>query len=207
MLALITLCVPETYQPVLLRHKAANLRKGTGDERWKAPIEVMQRSIPQTILRSCYRPFLLLALEPMVLNLCLFSAILLGVLYLFFGAFEIVFTENHGFELWQVGLSFTGLLVGQIVAIFTDPLWHKNYLRLIRKKEEEDGELGGSEPEFRLPPAIAGGLLVPIGLFWSVSSILNRKSRVDLGLGLPGLRMPLYIGWVRRNDRNIVMLS
>lgn len=171
MLGLIVLGVPETYHPVLLRHKAAKLRKETGDERWKAPIEIMQRSILQTILRSCYRPFLLLTLEPMVLNLCLFSAILLGVLYLFFGAFEIVFTNNHGFELWQVGLSFTGLLVGQLVAIGTDPLWHNNYLRLLRKKEEEDGESGGSEPEYRLPPAIAGGILVPIGLFWCASSI------------------------------------
>ncbi len=70
MLGLIQLGVPETYHPVLLRHKAVKLRKETGDERWKAPIEIRQRSIPQTILRSCYRPFLLLTLEPMVLNLC-----------------------------------------------------------------------------------------------------------------------------------------
>ena len=166
MLGLITLGVPETYHPVLLRHKAAKLRKETGDGKWKAPIEVMQRSIPQTVLRSCYRPFLLLTLEPMVLNLCLFSAILLGVLYLFFGAFEIVFTNNHGFELWQVGLSFTGLLVGQLAAIATDTFWHNNYLRLVQEKEEKDGEVGGSEPEYRLPPAITGGILVPIGLFW-----------------------------------------
>ena len=102
MLGLIILGVPETYHPVLLRSKAITLRKETGDERWKAPIEVMQRSMLQTILRSCYRPFLLLTLEPMVLNLCLFSALLLGVLYLFFGAFEIVFTNNHGFELYQM---------------------------------------------------------------------------------------------------------
>ena len=177
MLGLVILGVPETYHPVLLRHKAETLRKVTGNEEWKAPIEIMQRSIPQTVLRSCYRPFLLLTLEPMVLNLCLFSAILLGVLYLFFGAFEVVFTTNHGFELWQVGLSFTGLLVGQLVAIATDSLWHKNYLRLVRKKEEKDGESGGSEPEYRLPPAIAGGILVPIGTYnllshsqWQITS-------------------------------------
>lgn len=166
MLGLIILGVPETYHPVLLRHKAAKLRKETGDDKWKAPIEVMQRSIPQTVLRSCYRPFLLLTLEPMVFNLCLFSAILLGVLYLFFGAFEIVFTTNHGFELWQVGLSFTGLFFGELVVSGTDSFWHKNYLRLVQKAEERDGELGGWEPEYRLPPAIAGGIMVPIGLFW-----------------------------------------
>lgn len=166
MLGLITLGVPETYHPVLLRHKAIKLRKESGDDKWKAPIEVMQRSIPQTVLRSCYRPFLLLILEPMVLNLCLFSAILLGVLYLFFGAFEIVFTTNYEFELWQVGLSFTGLLIGELVVLGTDTFWHKNYLSLVQKAEERDGELGGWEPEYRLPPAIAGGIMVPIGLFW-----------------------------------------
>ena len=166
MLALITAFVPETYHPALLRHKAINLRKETGEQRWKAPIEIMQRSITQTIIRSCYRPFLLLILEPMCLNLCIFSALLLGVLYLFFGAFELVFQVNHHFELWQIGLTFTGLLVGQLAAIGTDPLWNNNYLRLIAKREKDTGEIGGSEPEYRLPPAIAGGVFVPIGLFW-----------------------------------------
>ena len=166
MLMLIALFVPETYTPVLLRRKAIQLRKSTGEERWKASIEVMQRSITQTVVRSCYRPFLLLALEPMCLNLCLFSAILLGVLYLFFGAFEVVFQENHHFQLWQVGLAFTGLLVGQLMAISTDPFWHTNYMRLVQDREKNGGQPGGSEPEYRLPPAILGGFLVPIGLFW-----------------------------------------
>jgi multidrug resistance protein len=39
MLASILLFVPETYHPVLLRNKARNMRKETGDERWKAPME------------------------------------------------------------------------------------------------------------------------------------------------------------------------
>ncbi|KAI9877664.1 MAG: hypothetical protein M1830_003183 [Pleopsidium flavum] len=166
MLALITIFVPETYHPVLLRRKAQRLRKETGNEKWQAPIENMDRSILRTVIRSIYRPFQLLTLEPMCLNLCIYSAILLGVLYLFFGAFAIVFERNHGFELWQVGLTFVGLLVGMLVGISTDPLWHKNYVRLVRQREQDGGEPGGAEPEYRLPPAIAGGILVPIGLFW-----------------------------------------
>ena len=166
MLALIAAFVPETYTPVLLRRKAVNLRKSTGEDQWRAPIEAMDRSITQTVIRSCYRPFLLLILEPMCLNLCLYSAILLGVLYLFFGAFVVVFRDNHGFELWQIGLTFTGLLIGQVLAIMTDPFWNKNYLRLVLNREKNGGEAGGSEPEYRLPPAMLGGILVPIGLFW-----------------------------------------
>ena len=195
MLALISGLVPETYHPVLLRQKAIKLRKDTGDNRWKAPIEIMQRSLPQTILRSCYRPFLLLTLEPMCLNLCLFSAILLGVLYLFFGAFEIVFAQNHHFVLWQIGLTFSGLLVGQVIAIMTDPLWHKNYIRLLENREKNGGEPGGSEPEYRLPPAIIGAFIVPIGLFWYVYThdLIHRlqarlrKSRIIVKVSPAGL--------------------
>jgi multidrug resistance protein len=39
--------VPETYHPVLLRNKARKMRKETGDDRWYAPIEKLDRSIAQ----------------------------------------------------------------------------------------------------------------------------------------------------------------
>ena len=162
----IAVLVPETYHPVLLRRKAQMKRKETGDERWKAPIEIMDRSIFWTVTRSLYRPFLLLTLEPMCLNLCLLSSILLGILYLFFGAFQLVLKNVYGFNLWQIGLSFLGLLIGMLTAIASDPIWHYNYLRLLRKKEQETGEPGKSEPEYRLPPSIFGVWLCVIGLFW-----------------------------------------
>lgn len=84
----------------------------------------------------------------MVLNLCLLSAILLGILYLFFGAFPLVFEGNHGFTLSQNGLTFIGILVGMVIGISCDPIWRKNYNRLVNNNG------GVSEPEFRLPPTI-----------------------------------------------------
>lgn len=166
MLLSIVLFVPETYHPVLLKRKAALKRKETGDERWKAPLEKSTKSIATTVAISLYRPFQLLFLEPMCLNLCLFSAILLGILYLFFGSFALVFRTNHDFTLSQIGLTFLGIFVGMVSGILTDPLWHKNYLRLVRNREKATGEKGGSEPEYRLPPSIMGAPLVCIGVFW-----------------------------------------
>nr|UPH69767.1 putative mfs multidrug protein [Neofusicoccum parvum] len=162
---LVLFCVPETYSPVLLRKEAQKMRKETGDDRWHAPIEKMKRSVGGTILRSCYRPFMLLLLEPMVLLLCTFCAVVLGVLYLFFGAFNLVFTNNHNFNHWQVGLSFLGIMVGMVIGILSDPLWKKNYLRLLENHKKRTGE-AGSEPEYRLAPSIVGAPLVVIGLFW-----------------------------------------
>ena len=128
-----------------------------------------QKSIKQALIRSLYVPFQLLFLDMMVLVLCLYSAIILGILYLFFGAFPLVFRVNYDFELWQTGLTFMGLIVGSLFAVATNPLWHKNYVRLVtnwRKTLPKAEENKRPDPEFRLPPAILGGVLVPIGLFW-----------------------------------------
>ncbi|KAK3678613.1 hypothetical protein LTR78_001911 [Recurvomyces mirabilis] len=167
---LILIFVPETYAPVLLRRKAVQLRKETGDERWQAPIEKMNKSVAKTVLWSCIRPFQLLFFEQMVLNLCLLSAILLGILYLFFGAFAVVFENNHHFNQWQTGLTFLGIFVGMVIGVSCDPIWRRNCrtspllmgynggaahaddkavdVRLVRNNN------GVSEPEFRLPPTI-----------------------------------------------------
>ncbi|KAL2819914.1 major facilitator superfamily domain-containing protein [Aspergillus cavernicola] len=171
LLALLILFVPETYHPVLLRWKAQQLRKETGDDRWQAPIEKINRSVARTVTQSLYRPILLLTMEPMCLNLCIFSAILLGILYLFFGAFQLVFSNVYGLDLWQRGLCFLGLFVGMFFAIVSDPIWRQIYAKLEAKHEEAVGIVDDFQPEWRLPPAIAGGPLVTIGLFmfaWTI---------------------------------------
>lgn len=145
---LIIALVPETYHPVLLKRKAVRMRAETGNDAWYAPIERMNKTVLKTVLWSCIRPFQLLVFEPMCLCLCLLSAILLGILYLFFGAFPLVFENNYGFTTSQVGLAFIGLMVGLILGVLCDPIWRRNYARLVMNNG------GVSEPEFRLPPTI-----------------------------------------------------
>lgn len=143
-----------------------HLRKVTGDDHWRAPLEKTNKSIAKTVGYALLRPFQLLIWEFMCLSLDIYSAILLGVVYLFFGAFPLVFTTNHDFNLWQVGLSFSGLMVGMLAGGASFPVWHKIRLRLIKRREEETGVKGATEPEYRLPSVMFGALLVPIGLFW-----------------------------------------
>ncbi|KAK9384231.1 hypothetical protein V1515DRAFT_420648 [Lipomyces mesembrius] len=63
---------------------------------------------------------------------------------------------------WTVLL---GILVCMMVAIRLDPLFHRYYVGLVKAREAAGGEPGGSEPEYRLPPAIVGAVLVSIGFF------------------------------------------
>lgn len=151
--------------PVLLKKKAQKLRKETGDERWKAPIEKQKKSIAKTVGYALLRPFQLLISEPMCLILDVYSAILLGILYLFFGAFPLVFGTNHGFNLWQIGLTFMGLFVAMASACCTAPVWHKTRQRLAARREKKTGE-ARNEPEDQLPSVIVGAPLITIGLFW-----------------------------------------
>ncbi|KIW18743.1 hypothetical protein PV08_03032 [Exophiala spinifera] len=165
--AAVIVFVPETYPKVLLKRKAASKRKESGNERWWAPLERHDASILSTVLHSCATPFKLLILEPMCLLLCLYSAILLGIVYLFFGAFPLVFSDNHGFQLYQIGLTFCGMGIGILVGVFSGPLWQKNNRRLIANLEARTGQKCiRPPPELRLVPAMLGAFLVPIGLFW-----------------------------------------
>lgn len=138
------------------------MRKETGDERWKAPVETANKSVARAIGLSLMRPFQLLIFETMVLSLCIFSAILLGILYLFFGAFPLVFGTLHGFNLWQIGLSFMGLFVGMVATALADFGYHK--LRLRRSKRVQSVKRK-AEPEDQLPTTIIGSFFVTGGMF------------------------------------------
>lgn len=81
-------------------------------------------------------------------------------------AFAVVFENNHGFNQWQLGLTFVSIFVGMVIGVLCDMLWkrncrHKCHSDTARQKltVSPDRRLvrnndGISEPEFRLPPTI-----------------------------------------------------
>ncbi|KAJ3548168.1 hypothetical protein NM208_g1136 [Fusarium decemcellulare] len=158
--------IPETFHPLVLRSKAQKLRDDTGDDRYWAPTERMDKTCRKTVALALMRPFQLLFLEPMCMCLNLYSAILLGILYLFFGTLPQIFRTNHDMNLWQGGLTFLGIIVGMLVAVTTNPIWIRIRLRLLSRHSEKERQSEHGVPEYQLPPAIAGAILIPIGLFW-----------------------------------------
>ena len=61
-----------------------------------------------------------------------------------------MFENNHGFELWQVGLTYIGIALGMLIAIGTEPLFRKHYEQLVQVREHSGGVPGGAEPEVRI---------------------------------------------------------
>ncbi|KAL9935367.1 hypothetical protein V8E36_005715 [Tilletia maclaganii] len=158
---------PETFAPIILCQTAQKYReeKKDGSDRWWAKHErvVASKSISQSITSNCTKVFKLLALEPMLLALCIWSALLLGILYLCFNAFPIIFAK-HGFNLQQTGLTFLGIGLGMVLGLMTMPFWAAKYKKS-RAEALQRGEKA-APPEARLPIGMVGAVLTTVGMFW-----------------------------------------
>ncbi|KAL6306779.1 major facilitator superfamily domain-containing protein [Sparassis latifolia] len=157
---LLLLLIPETYEPLLLKSKARRMRKETGNDKYYAPLDRREQSIFNAILFSCYTPFQLILFDRMALALDTWNALILGILYLAFQAFPIIFEDLHGFNCQETGLSFLGIGVGMFAALATQPLWNRFHRNQTIKYN------GPPPPETRLVMGQWGGILAPIGLFW-----------------------------------------
>ncbi|KAE9405828.1 MFS general substrate transporter [Gymnopus androsaceus JB14] len=157
---LLWICVPETYVPVLCKWKAARLRKSTGNDNYYSPLDKQDKNMFHAILVSCYKPFELIFYERMALLLNLWTSLVLGILYLTFQAFPIIFEEKHGFNMQQTGLTFLGMGVGIICAMPTQRYFNK----LVARDAKING--GMAPPESRLYMGEVGAILVPLSLFF-----------------------------------------
>ncbi|KAA1469729.1 MFS general substrate transporter [Dentipellis sp. KUC8613] len=155
----LVLIVPETYIPVILKWKAQRLRKETGNSKWWAPLEKTNTNLARSLLASCYTPFEIIFYERMALLLNLWTSVILGILYLAFQAFPIIFERGHGFNMQMTGLTFLGIGIGELLGLLTQPLWNRHF----RQYKEKHGN---PPPEIRLIMGQVGGILVPVGLFW-----------------------------------------
>ncbi|KAI9925913.1 hypothetical protein ASPWEDRAFT_42575 [Aspergillus wentii DTO 134E9] len=160
-LILITLLLPETYAPILLRKRAERLSQMTGKVyRSKVEIDKGKRSLPKLLQSSMSTPWVLLFREPIVFLFAVYIAIVYGTLYMMFAAFPIVYEKYRGWNQGVGGLAFIGVMTGMILATFYTITDNKRYARV---HEEHDGF---APPEARLPPCMLASILIPIGLFW-----------------------------------------
>ncbi|KAI4119251.1 MAG: hypothetical protein LQ338_007309 [Usnochroma carphineum] len=163
-LASIVFLQPETYAPILLKWKAAHLRALTGDERYRAEVEIRQDTFLHRLKKALYRPFLLTAQEPVIMLLALYLTVIYIILFTFLNGYTFIFVETYGFSEGITGLSFLGIGVGLCLASLLVPFIYVFARHDLAKIKAE----GGSRlpPEFRLWFAMFGAPAIPISLFW-----------------------------------------
>lgn len=77
-----------------------------------------------------------------------------------FAAFPIVFQQQRGWSPGVGGLAFLGVAVGMMMAVSYSIYDNARYAKVLEANN------GRAPPEARLPPALIGSVLLPIGLFW-----------------------------------------
>ncbi|KAI9037183.1 MFS transporter [Aspergillus affinis] len=158
---LIGICfIPETYSPLLLKKRAAKLSKLTG-KIYRSRLENSQQSASAVFTKTMVRPWILLFSEPIVLLLSIYMAIIYGTMYMEFAAFPIVFEQDRQWPQSTSGLSFVGMMIGQILGCAYSTLDDVRY-----KKLADRTAYGRPPPEARLIPSMVGAVTLPIGLFW-----------------------------------------
>lgn len=158
----------ETYPVVLLERKAARLRKETGNPHYKS--KLASDLTPRELFKhSIIRPLKMLICCPIVTLMCMYVAVLYGILYLLFATYSFVFGEVYGFSTSAAGLVFIAGGIGTLLGLF----YVGNFSDRTLKNRAAAGKR--ITPEDRLPPIITvpGSLAFPIGLFvygWSVEA-------------------------------------
>ena len=156
------LYVGETRHSVILRNRAAKLRKETGDQSIDVAPEHRKKTFWEVVKVTQTRPWRFLFFEPVVQFGALYNGYLYGISFLLNGAFTLVFGPmGHGLDILQVGLCFLGIIGGITVGPITNIFQEKYYQRQ-RKESATNDRL----PEARLRMGMIAGITFPISLFW-----------------------------------------
>jgi MFS family permease len=196
--------VPETHVPTLLERKAARLRKETGNSGCKSR---MDDGIPpkQRLVQSLVYPVRMLLFSPIVASMCIYIAVLYGLLYILFTTFTEVFEGQYGFSSGESGLSFLGSGVGMLLGLLYAGFLSDRAIKLKMQRHEQPC------PEDRLPwyITVPGSLSIPAGLFiygwatdkripWIVPEIGNAVTGYGMILTLMAIQTYLVDAFTSR---------
>ena len=145
---------------MLLERKASKLRKFTGNPNHRS--KLASNLTPKRLFKhSIIRPLKMLICCPIVTVMCIYVAILYGILYLLFATYSFVFRQVYAFTTASTGLVFLAGGLGTLMGLF-----YVGYFsdRTLIKRAATGKTI---TPEDRLPfiITIPGSLTFPFGLF------------------------------------------
>lgn len=152
------LTMPETYGPAILKKRAKKLRKETGDPNIFAPSELEKQDLWELVAVVLTRPIRMFLFEAIVLFTCLYLALAYGIFYIFFQAYDPIFSGIYGFTPGQVGLAFLPIGVGSVIATAIYLWWDWFLARTLQKSNPPTWSQ--KEEVVRLPLACLGGPLI-----------------------------------------------
>ncbi|KZV67553.1 MFS polyamine transporter [Peniophora sp. CONT] len=160
--ALAVAFIPETYGPRILELRARRLRKEdpVKNKGVYAEVEKHGWDLRSLLDRTINRPFKMLGVELILILVTIYMSVIYGVLYGLFEAIPIIFSEQRGFTVSQIGLVFIGVGVGVLLSCVISIYTSRKYPALVKEWR------GFPPPENRLYGAMVAGPAMVIGAFW-----------------------------------------
>ncbi|KAF2733225.1 MFS general substrate transporter [Polyplosphaeria fusca] len=153
----------ETYAPVILsklKSSSSALATSTGAPTTYTFKDEDSRPAWRKITHSLSRPPKIFA-QPIVATMSVYQALVFGTTYSLYTNMQDIYSGQYGFSTEQVGLLYLGPGLGFLAAVwFLVPRIDDVYKTLTARND------GKAKPEFRLPLANIGAVLIPVSLFW-----------------------------------------
>jgi len=150
----------ETYPPVILNKRKQELESDEGDAGKYRVEGVDERPLYQKLGYSLLRPVKIFS-QPIVITMSVYQALVFGTTFSIYTNMQQVYGGEYGFSTEQVGLLYLFPGLGFLTSVwFLVPRIDTVYKSLTARNN------GKAKPEFRLPLANIGSVLIPISLFW-----------------------------------------
>jgi MFS family permease len=154
----------ETYVPVLLSSRKKELEESSDVEFYYEGEDT--RPFSSKVSQSVQRPLRILFTQPIVLTMAAYQALIFATTYSLYTQFSSIYGGDYGFSTVQIGLTYLAPGLGFLSAVWFLVPRIDNVFNYLTKKNN-----GESKPEYRLPLANVGSILLPITLFmfaWTV---------------------------------------
>ncbi|KAF5026345.1 hypothetical protein F66182_1553 [Fusarium sp. NRRL 66182] len=148
---------PETSEAVILRQKARtrNTANGSGLSE-----DNLEPSVSVFFRKYLTKPIKMFIGEPILVFFTIHMSIAYGVIYITLTMYPLAFVTTRQWSPILGSLPFLGIVVGVVLACIVIAL-HSIYY-VTRRQQETGTHL----PERRLPPMIAGSVILSAGIFW-----------------------------------------
>jgi hypothetical protein len=150
--------LPETYQREIMRRRAK--RRGQG------PLKLAPAGSGETLGEmakvTIFTPLKMLVSEPIVIGISLYLGFNFAIIFSFFILVPVVLSSTYGFSIQRVGLAFFSAIGGSLLSAATSIVIDRvTYASRMRK-----GHSNMANIEYRLVPAMIGGIAITASLFW-----------------------------------------
>ena len=151
---------PRKLPTLDFENQARVLRRQSGNPHDRSKYDTGKPETSWHLLRhSIIRPGKMLVQSPIIALLAVYVSVVCGFLYILLTTITEVFETVYNFTQGEAGLAYVGLSLGMITGVLLCAVTSDWWL-----KRQAAAHSGQMKPEYRLPPMVLGGTLIPAGL-------------------------------------------